>query len=172
MYAENDPENSMTKYVLLILTVLCVFTGCTRDDICAEGTATTPMLIITFKDSANPADAKEVPNLTVKTSGLNGVAILSRTTTDSIAIPLNTNLDMASFIFKKDDGGSTPNDAMVAFTYQREDLYVNRACGFKTIFTNLTTQEEDPNTGNWIASIETLNPTVANETSAHLTIFH
>ncbi|MAP54183.1 DUF6452 family protein [Altibacter sp.] len=162
----------MIKYFLLIIAFISLLIGCTRDDICAEGTATTPLLIITFKDSANPTETKEVPNLTVRTSGLNGVVVLSQTTTDSIAIPLNTNLNTSSFLFKKDDGGSAPNDAMLAFTYQREDLYVNRACGFKTIFTNLTTQEEDPNTGNWIVSIETLNPTVANDTSAHLTIFH
>lgn len=162
----------MIKRIFLVLVILIGLNGCTRDDICSEGTATTPLLIITFKDSTNPLIAKEVSNLTVETADLNNTAVITQVSTDSIGIPLNTGADTSMFRFKKDDGGTNPNTDVVTFNYSREDIYINRACGFKTVYDNLSVNLQDEGTANWIYSIEVLNQFIENESQAHITILH
>jgi hypothetical protein len=136
-------EKYMFKRILYIAAILFTLQGCTRDDICAEGTPTTPLLIITFKDSTNPLVSKEVPNLTIETADLNGTQVMTAVSTDSIAIPLNVSTDITKYRFKKDDGGDNPNTDILTFSYTREDIYVNRACGFKTIYDDLSVAKED-----------------------------
>ncbi len=162
----------MLKKFILIIILLPVLNGCTRDDICSEGTATTPLLIITFKDSANPLEAKEVPNLTVETADNNSTQVIAQTSTDSIAIPLNPGANLTNYRFKSDDEGTNPNTDILGFTYNHDDIYVNRACAFKTVYSDLLVNLEDEGTANWIVSIEILNQTIENETQAHITILH
>ncbi len=45
----------MIKRIIVLILIIFAFKGCTKDDICPEGTATTPNLIITFNDIVNPA---------------------------------------------------------------------------------------------------------------------
>ena len=162
----------MIKRIFLVLVILIGLNGCTRDDICSEGTATTPLLIITFKDSTNPLMSKQVPNLTIETADVNNTAVITQVSTDSIAIPLNSGADNAMFRFKKDDGGANPNTDVITFNYSRQDIYVNRACGFKTIYDDLSVNLQDEGTANWIYSIEVLNQFIENESQAHITILH
>ena len=162
----------MLKKIILIITFLSILNGCTRDDICSEGTATTPLLIITFKDSANPLEAKEVPNLTVETADDNSTQVITQTSTDSIAIPLNPSANLTTYRFKSDDEGTNPNTDILGFAYSHEDIYVNRACAFKTVYSDLLVSLEDEGTANWVVSIEILNQTIENETQAHITILH
>lgn len=162
----------MINRIIFILAILTVLNGCTRDDICSEGTPTTPLLIITFKNGADPTQGKTVPNLTIETADNNNTAVITQVSTDSIAIPLNTGADTSIFRFKKDDGGENPNTDIVTFTYSRQDIYVNRACGFKTIFDDLLVELQDEGTANWIYSIEVLKQLITNEEQAHITILH
>ena len=51
-----------TKYIIgCILSLIGIITlqNCERDDICAEGTTTTPRLLIEFYDASNPDDFKK-----------------------------------------------------------------------------------------------------------------
>ena len=54
--------------------------------------------------------------------------------------------------------------------YQRQDIYVNRACAFKTIYTNMAF-ESDQTPLSWIQDIELLTPTVE-DASVHMYIYH
>lgn len=162
----------MIKRIIFILVIIIGLNGCTRDDICSEGTPTTPLLIITFKDGANPTEGKTVPNLTIETADLNNTTVITQVTTDSLSIPLNTGADTAVFRFKKDDGGENPNTDIVTFIYSRQDIYVNRACGFKTIYDDLSVELQDEGTANWIYSIQVLKQLIENEEQAHITILH
>lgn len=162
----------MFKRILFIIIILSTVQGCTRDDICAEGTPTTPLLIITFKDSANPLISKEVPNLTIETADANSTQVITAVSTDSIAIPLNVSTDSTKYRFKQDDGGDNPNTDILTFSYTREDVYVNRACGYKTTYDNLSVAKEDEGSANWIFLIEVINQTIENESQAHITILH
>jgi len=55
----------MKKLNILILIVAMGFIACERDDICAEGTSTTPRLIIEFYDSEDPENLQSVTRLSV-----------------------------------------------------------------------------------------------------------
>lgn len=163
----------MIKKLLLILTlVFSINGGCTRDDICSEVTPTTPLLIINFKDIANPLVAKSVSNLTVETDYDPGVLLLSEVTTDSIAIPLQVGADNTRYRFITNAGETNELIDIYEFNYMRENIYINRACGFKTIYTTLSAIEDDNGAVDWIINLEVLNTTVENENEAHISIFH
>ena len=165
----------MLKKVIMLILVIVAFKGCTRDDLCPEGTATTPNLIITFNDIITPATRKEVTGLSIETNYENAIEVLSIRTTDSIAIPLNTNSDTTKYRFIKTT--ISPTDTVVnidnvIFIYQRENDYVNRACGFKTEFNNLVPDLEEEGSENWIQNITTIRDTINDENSAHISILH
>ena len=165
----------MIKKLSFAFLILFAINGCTRDDICPETTQTTPLLIITFKNAAISTEPKQVPGLTIETTLENSEIVLDNETTDSIAIPLNAGADITQYRFtiNSDSEVEIPNTDVVAFNYEREDIYVNRACSFKTNFTNLQAAVEEEG-DNWIFQINVtaLNNTVEDENDTHITILH
>ena len=89
----------MNKKLVLIICIIFSLNGCTRDDICPEGTPTTPLLIITFKDIANPLVAKSVTNLTIETDYEDSITYVTAISTDSIGLPLLTGSDTTRYRF-------------------------------------------------------------------------
>jgi hypothetical protein len=165
----------MLKKVILLILIIIAFKGCTRDDLCPAGTATTPNLIITFNDIITPTTRKAVANLRIVTNYADSVEVLRRTNIDSIAIPLNTNSDTTKYKFIRTLITTTDtivNVDNLVFIYQRNNDYVNRACGFKMEFNNLVTVLEEEGTENWIENILTVRDTVNDENSAHIRILH
>ncbi len=161
----------MFKKVILI-SILIVFTNsCTRDDICSQNTPNTPKLVISFRDIINPLQTKEVVGLEIETDYENSIIVIPETSSDSIAIPLQTSTDTTKFRFKRRVNDSIFNIDKIMFVAQRSEVYVNRACSYKTIYENLNaTLESDGD--NWILSLDILNNTVENENEAHITILH
>lgn len=165
----------MLKRIFLLLLIIFAFKGCTKDDICPPDTATTSNLVITFYDIANPTARKKVNFLTVKTNNLDSVEVISRTSTDSIFLPLNTNRDTTKYLFVQtviSENDTVVNIDKMMFIYSRENGYVNRACGFKTEFYNLNSTLEVEGNENWIKQILPKRDTVNDENSAHLTLLH
>lgn len=165
----------MFKRIILLLLLVLALKGCTRDDICPEGTATTPKLIIVFNNNLNPNNRKAVDSLSIETDYENSVLVLAKTITDSIAIPLSTTSDTTKYRFIRTRGtAENPeiNIDNVMFIYSRQDLYVNRACGFKSQFNSLEAIIEDENSENWIQNITTNTDTIIDEEKAHLIFFH
>ncbi len=165
----------MFKRIIFLILIIFTFKGCTKDDICPEGEATTPNLVITFNDITNANSRKKVNVLSIQTDYEIPVEVLARTSTDSIAIPLSTTSDTTKYrltrsIFRTND--TLVNEDKIMFIYNRENGYVNRACGFKTEYTNLQVILEDEETGNWIKQVNIKRETVNDETSAHLTLLH
>ncbi len=174
----------MKKISTLLLLLLLTTASCEKDDICPESTPTTPKLILRFYDISNQDDTKNVTSFGVTSLDENGdtfvLAGFNGVTTDSISLPLQiqtTAENFTRFTFYKDfvvddNGIITGNPDVITFAYKREDVYVSRACGFKTIFKELIlTVELDGD--NWIINSEILNnSTVENEISAHVKIFH
>jgi hypothetical protein len=106
--------------------------------------------------------------------------------TDSIVLPLKTDTSSTQYKLHKDytyDNNGTPDDTtddiiggnedIITFNYTTEQVYVSRACGYKTIFKNVTLTIE-PDTDNWIKSKESLtdNQSVEDEKAAHFKLFH
>lgn len=169
----------MKKTIALIL-VLSVFLSCEKDDICSSEVSTTAKLVLRFYDITDQDETKAVPNLLVY--GLNDLSEivlfdhigLSTSTTDSIAIPFRTDINLTRFVLHRDvvDGDlTTGNFDIITANYEREDVYVSRACGYKTNFNSLALNLE-PDADNWVINSEILNSTVNNETKAHVKILH
>ena len=169
----------MKKIIVLIL-ILSVFISCEKDDICSAETSTTPMLILRFYDIANEEEIKAVPNLLVYGLDDAGERVLFdhissiASNTDSIAIPLRTDDNLTRFVLHRDfeyADFETGNFDVITAIYEREEVYVSRACGYKDIFNNLTLNLET-DSDNWVINSEILNTTINNETTAHVKIFH
>lgn len=152
--------------------------SCEKDDICPEGTPTTPQLVIRFYDAALPDETKTVSSLNIY--GLNDLDVPvffteAVETTDSIAIPLRTDVDITRLVFHKDLVATSDlavgNPDELTISYSREDKYVSRACGFKAIFNILNTNLET-DADNWIISTTIENSTVEDENTAHIKVFH
>jgi hypothetical protein len=168
------------KKIIALIIVLSVFISCEKDDICSADTGTTPMLVLRFYDIADEEETKAVPNLLVY--GLNDVNEivlfdhigLTASNRDSIAIPLRTDANLTRFVLHRDFENAdfeTGNFDIITAIYEREDVYVSRACGYKDIFNNLTLNLET-DSDNWVINSDILNTSVTNETTAHVKIYH
>ena len=171
---EINSNQTMIQKIVLLFLLVGIISDCTKDDICTKETLTTPFLVIKFKNKINPLLSKNVTNLTVTTIVNNdSIDIYKSQTTDSILIPLNTGTNNTEYLFTENNTSSNPgNTDNVNFTYQRDNIYINRACSFKVIFKELITQLEIVEGENWISEIEVNKSTVENEDETHVTIFH
>ena len=164
------------KKILALFLLVIVTTNCEKDDICPETTATTPKLIIRFYDITEQTETSRVLSLQVQGVD-NDDPYLLASSTDSLPLPLKTYENSTSFYLHKEyavdnSGNISGNEDIINIEYSTEEVYVSRACGYKTIYNNVTlTVENDGD--NWIELIQIENPlTVDNETAAHVKIFH
>ena len=158
--------------VLAVLTILLV--SCERDDICAESTPTTPLLIIRFYDADNPTEFKAASDLVVAEVGASTGLIF---TGDSIAIPLRTDIDITTYRFTINanadvDAEDPPNEDLINFNYTRTEEYVSKACGFRTLYGQLGNARDGQGDGSWIQELIIDNTTVNDAAEAHIRIFH
>ncbi len=164
------------KKIAFIFSVfsLTFLVRCEKDDICADGTPTTPRLIIGFYDSINTAQEKNVSNLAIIANGVtdtikfNGVS--------EIQIPLKTNSDTTTFQFINngtDDEVNNDNIDEVTFTYTRNDVYVSRACGYKTLFylDEVFPLSINPDANNWIVNHQIITNQIINEDEIHIKLY-
>jgi hypothetical protein len=159
---------------LLLLLLGLLLSRCEKDDICDQNTPTTPRLVIRFFDANNPTVPKNVTQLSVIGLGMevplgvfNGVS--------TIQIPLATTQDQTQYRFiLNSTNQAILNEDNLGFFYQRENIFVSRACGYKTIF------ELDPLTapdlsagadGAWIQWIEIITPAINSENDTHLHLY-
>jgi hypothetical protein len=176
----------MKKGIILFMMLLSAsyFISCEKDDICAEGTPTTPSLVIRFFEDTNRSQPKNVTNLRVIAEGMEtGVPFGTTdvTSASTIQIPLRTDADQTvyRFIHRATATDGTTNEDRITFNYTRNEIYVSRACGYKTHFNLTSTNPDvaavyDPGTdGPWIAAdgitIERTN--IEDENEAHINIY-
>lgn len=147
---------------LLSLILLVSLFACRKDDICTQGG--TPKLGIAFYDVTNTDNPKEVANLYV--IALPGQDTLyNNVSVSQIALPLNVNADQCRWIFTNNQNNDT-----LDFNYQREVVFVSKACGYKTIFKQLQIHLQ-PDSDNWIKQIELLTNNISTDTT-HVKIYH
>ena len=199
-------RKSVTIYRICILLsclfFLMVLNTCERDDICAESTETTPRLLIEFYDAADTETLKTVSRLSVYAVDLvtdggvftppevaNDTTLVFNSNTSSVQLPLQFDESETStttrYYFETDtnlriddDTSTDSNIDILEITYTPEFIYVSRACGFKSIFTNLTVTElPGDDSIDWIqnttfANTTDISITVENENTTHVQIFH
>ena len=160
------------KKLLLIGLLFLSFLACEKDDICID--PITPNLIIRLYDITDGTTIKSVTNLQIKNIDQDSIFQDNITVADSITIPLNINQDSTTYVFTIDNNDANlANSDTLKISYTREDVFVSRSCGFKTIFKNVNLSLTSDN-NNWIQSVIFIDPenTIENETKAHVKILH
>ena len=179
------------KYLKIIILLICLsFAGitisCERDDICPESTPTTPKLIVEFYDTLDPETVKFVPQIRVQGVGNDGVLTgYDGVNEDDLLLPLRTDTTATQYRIRKDysiNDAGTPDDTsddyangnedIITIKYTTELVFVSRACGYKTIFNNVSLTIE-PDGDNWILSRQYANDnqSVEDEKTAHFYLF-
>jgi hypothetical protein len=165
----------MKKISLILLVLSVIFSSCEKDDICDATTATTPKLIIEFYDVLRPTVLKNVTNMAVKEVG--STAILVFNSVSKIQLPLKTNEDITKYsLILNSTDVAIANEDFLQFNYTRQNIFVSRACGYKTIFTlDATTPyiKTDTSTPNryWIQNITVATSNITTENETHIKIY-
>ena len=176
------------KKILIILLLTFFFSGCEKDDICDSLTSTTPRLVIEFYDFANPSVLKSVVNLRVKADGITESLTFNESlpTTNperylfdgsKVFIPLKTTAETTKYSLILNSGATIgENTDLFEINYTRQEIYVSRACGFKTIFSLNTTSPivySDTTTpdGFWIKDLDIVKTNLNNENETHVKIY-
>jgi len=152
----------MKKQIIIFIILITAFLSCEKDDICID--AITPNLIIRFYNDTLHTELKKVELDSVWAINKNGLSAYKGVSTDSIAIPLDLTENTTKYIIENNSIKDT-----IEFSYSRNDVFVSRSCGYKTIFDNLQISN---NTNNWIKSITINNTTITDEKAAHINIYH
>jgi hypothetical protein len=163
----------MKKIFLGLFTILFAMSlfNCEKDDICEDGTPTTPRLIVEFYDNNNPSNLKTITDLGIIASGMTEGILFEDIS--KIEIPLKTNQNTVSYDFILDSQSASPTTDSITINYTHEDVYISRACGYKTVFK----LNDNPNgmvlntPKNWIQEVAIQQFTIENENEVHVKIF-
>ncbi|MDO5608868.1 MAG: DUF6452 family protein [Capnocytophaga sp.] len=165
----------ITSFLFAIALIALAFYACEPDDLC-ENTVVTPRLVVRTYSAASPTTVSPVNNLLVYGEGSS--LVLSYTSLDSLALPLKIDANSTTYVMVKNAVYNTSTGelasgsaATVTFTYDVENEFVSKGCGFKAVFKNLDAAVEDP-ANSWITNINILNSTVENESNAKVHIYH
>ena len=138
--------------------------SCEPDDVCSEANPSTPHLVFRLYDSSQPNEFKAIDTLRIMSLG--DQAPLEFINTDSIVFPLQVNANKINADLTISNGITD----RIEIDYLMTDVYLNRACGFKSTFKILSVEFDQP--ANWINSIEILTNEVIIDTLAHVKIYH
>lgn len=161
---------SLQKYQFLSLLVLALLLGCERDDICLEGTPGTPRLVVVLRDAQNRLANKPAPGLVI--TGTLTTTSLPIAAEDSLLLPLNAQDSESIFEFRKTLSATQTLATRLAFQYDRYDMYINRACGYKAQFTLNNPAILGSDQTGWIESYEVVQDTITDETQTHIYLYH
>ncbi|MBF01241.1 MAG: hypothetical protein CMP77_14880 [Flavobacterium sp.] len=168
----------------IIATVIATyFWSCEKDDICAEDTPTTPNMIVTFYN----ADNQEVRKSGRILQFMEGDSIEGRdaVAVDSLVVPLGADAESVRWGFtlvtNAPGGGLNYNTDYIEFKYTHNEVYISRACGFKSLFYLKENTNEEPNPvltdtipadNLWIQEIQVIESNIENENTEHIKIFY
>lgn len=162
--------------VFFVLMLMLVNFGCERDEICLE--EITPKLILRFYNENNTNELKRVQGLIVNIEGIEGDYEDESITvfTDSIAVPLRVTDNSTKIILNLSgdaDQGIEDNRDTLSVIYSQEDIFISRACGYKTLYNEAQAMLVDDQE-NWIKGIEIRKEPlqIIDENRAHVKIYH
>ena len=169
----------MKRLFLLLFAIVLSFTSsCEKDDLCTAGDIASPRMVVVFKDAAIPTLIKEVEQLRVRVLGATDFAPLDfegstlLETADTIYLPLRNFDDLTIYSFQRDNDDGFNSDS-IDFGYDRDSVYVNRACGFKNDYLDLTADLNLETPDNpWIQDIIVVDQTINDSNEVHVEIYH
>jgi len=165
----------LNRFGILLFFAICLC-SCEKDDICDPATSTTPRLIIQFYDFTNPSVPKNVTNLTIQ--GIDqSLPLATFNGVNKIQLPLkilDTNTKYSLVLNSLNTTFS--NQDFLEFNYSTQNVYISRACGFKSIFalnTNngvILTDALLPD-ALWIKGIAIQTNSINDENTTHIKIY-
>lgn len=162
----------MKKLVSLLLIFTFGLSSCEKDDICDANTPTTPRLVITFFDNADPTVQRKVSNLLATGEGMStGIAFNG---VSSIQLPLKVNDSITTFNLTYNSTiPADRNNDVLTIHYSSQNVYVSRACGFKTIFhvDSIVPTDPDGDTS-WMTRVQLINPNIDSEDETHVQVYY
>jgi len=165
---------------IVALLLFCFVSGCEKDDICSENIQTTPKMVIYFHEYLNPSEAKTLLKLEIfEPETPENILVFENV--NQIKIPLRTDTETTSYVFRlfyTNINQTLTNEDKIEFTYSKDDIYISRACGYKTNFSLLNSEPLSPNpkitdiTNDefWIKEYILLKQIITNEDETHLDI--
>ena len=156
--------------IIFSLIFFLFYNSCEKDDICLSDTPSSPRLIVRMVDKDDPTLYKLANDLLIKVVDNDSINIKS---SDSIILNLNPYKNYTQFEFILNQGSENENIDTLQINYSLNNIYIDRACGYKTSFifnSNALTLINEKN--NWIESYLILKDTIINEEQAHMAILH
>ncbi|OIQ15379.1 MAG: hypothetical protein BM557_11465 [Flavobacterium sp. MedPE-SWcel] len=169
--------------VVFAIIASCYLWSCEKDDICADGTPVTPSLIISMYNKDNQTEKKQ-GNIQYYMDVDGVVNEIGPTVTDSLVVPLRTDAEVVKWGFtlitSAAGGGTNENTDFLEFKYTHDEIYVSRACGYKSLFylnedttggLNPELTDNDPADNLWIEDVVVIRSNIEDENSAHVKIY-
>lgn len=164
----------------MIFLCFGILSKCEKDDICAEGTPTTPKVVIDFYEYLNPSVKKNFRKIEIiELDTPNRILVFENA--NKILLPLRTDSPQSNYIFKLtyiNINTEVTNQDLVEIKYSKDDIYISRACGYKSNFILESNEPLHPNPnvtdyGNdefWIKDYIVRQSVITNENETHLDI--
>jgi hypothetical protein len=164
----------MRKIGILLVFFCGIFSGCEKDDLCDANTITTPRVVIEFYDFNFPSNLRSVSNLRV--TGIEEGAILTEFeeafTGTTISLPLRASQDNTKYsLVLNSTNTANANEDFLQFNYTRNNVYVSRACGYKTLFELQGNPSITEDTNNWIQNLIVTTTKINDESETHIKIY-
>ena len=162
------------KRILALLLITITLSGCEKDDICTDNT--TPRLVLEFYDISNPSNLKPVVNVLVTGEGQVALGTFNGVSKIELPFDITNNTTKYSLILNS-TSLSGANEDFLQFNYSLQNVFVSRACGYKTIFELNATPNGVVKTdaltadGFWIQDINILTTNIETENEIHIKIY-
>lgn len=166
----------LLAYSTLLLGILAL-TACEKDDICPEGTDTTPLIFMKFYRVEDQNQSNTTGTVYAKAIGFNDTIFRKG---NELKLPLQINKEETTWVLTLNsvDEENQPivRQDTLKFLYTPKTDYLNKACGYRTTFV-LNEQTKMPilndnKEGNWISIYELQTSFIENEQEEHLKIFY
>ena len=165
------------KKLLFILLFTITFSSCEKDDICSDETTT--RLVIELYQIGDLTVKQNVSNLKVIGYEPASIDTLDFNGVSKIAIPLNLEDTKTKYKFIINSTSTNPlliNEDLLEFNYSHENVYVSRACGYKTIMElnaadGVLLSDAPPTNDFWIQAINIENNSITTENEIHIKIY-
>jgi hypothetical protein len=175
---------------MLLIVFVQPFFFCEKDDICESTVEKTPLLVIQFFDGENiqsqtPKNVNDLRIIAPEFIGIENHTPLFFDGVSEIKIPLKIDQDETEFYFYLNADNADlnlRNTDKINIKYTRDDIYISRACGYKTyfeldfldpfLFSEPIENVAYPDGGAlWIRSINIVNTEINQDEAAHIYIY-
>lgn len=165
------------KTYLIAFVGIASFFSCEKDDIC-DGQTATPNVRIEFYDKANSTVLKpffKIECFVTPEIGNDTIKVIEYFNKTEIQLPLNISASQTVWnlrLFEIVNNDTIEKIDQLTFNYSPKTEYVSKACGYKTIFDNVSTSINNNGVGYWITNFTPLTNNINNEENSHAKIYY